>query len=134
MEGVRAFVCLRGVCGGSGVRGGDGATGGNGVMVGRGSWWDGVAGGAAAVHAHIHRRDHAGAPRPRWSAETTLACRNNAGVPTSCVLKTACSAETTLAFRAHGAGTVVSARRSGFDAAGRPSAGRQVTGASQSKG
>src|SRR5699024_3427511 len=74
MEGVRAFVCLRGVCGGSGVRGGDGATGGNGVMVGRGSWWDGVAGGAAAVHAHIHRRDHAGAPRPRWSAETTLAC------------------------------------------------------------
>ena len=69
-----------------------------------------------------------------FTAETTLERRDHAGVPTACVLKTACSAETTLAFRAHGAGTVVSARRSGFDAAGRPSAGRQVTGASQSKG
>src|SRR5699024_11764589 len=73
-------------------------------------------------------------PRPRLCAETTLECRNHAGVLAAAAPKTACSVETTLACRDHGAGTVVSARRSGFDAAGRPSASRQVTGASQSDG
>ena len=83
MEGVRAFVCLRGVCGGSGVADGDGATGGNGVMVGVGfvvgwgHWW-----GRCCPRSPS-------SPRPRWSAETTLACRNNAGVPTAGAPKTA---------------------------------------------
>ncbi len=117
MQGVRAFVCLRGICGGSGVRGGNGARGGMGRWWGWSLWWDGVAGGAAAVHAHLHRRDHAGAPRPRWRAETRRACRPQVR------LKPRCNAETTPAFRDHGAGAVVSARRSGFDVAG--SAGGQ---------
>src|SRR5699024_185449 len=67
-------------------------------------------------------------------AETTLECRNHAGVLAAAAPETACSAETTLAFRDHGAGAVASERQRGFDAAGRPSASRQVTGASQSKG
>src|SRR5699024_3008405 len=79
-----------------GVRGGDGVCGGN-----RGTGGGGVRGGMGSLvgpllstltfiaETTLERRDHAGAPRPRWSAETTLACRNNAGVPTAGAPKTA---------------------------------------------
>src|SRR5699024_711767 len=101
MEGVRAFVCLRRIRGGNGARSGDGATGG-----------DGVTGGATAVHAHFHRRDHAGAPKQRRRAETTPTFRPQPR------LEACCCAETTPACRDHGAGAVVSARQRGFGVAG----------------
>src|SRR5699024_9284656 len=80
MEGVRAFVCLRGVCGGSGVRGGDGVCGGN-----RGTGGGGVRGGMGSLvgpllstltfiaETTLERRDHAGVPKQRWRAETRSA-------------------------------------------------------------
>ena len=75
-------MCLRGVCGGSGVRGGDGVCGGN-----RGTGGGGVRGGMGSLvgpllstltfiaETTLERRDHAGVPKQRWRAETTLACR-----------------------------------------------------------
>src|SRR5699024_3579328 len=122
MEGVRPFVCLRGVCGGSGVRGGDGVCGGN-----RGTGGGGVRGGMGSLVGPL-------LSTLTLIAETTLERRDHAGVLAAAAPETACSAETTLAFRDHGAGAVASERQRGFDAAGRPSASRQVTGESQSKG
>ena len=68
MEGVRAFVCLRGVCGGSGVLVGMGPLVGMGSLVG-----PLLSTLTFTAETTLERRDHAGAPRPRWRADRMCA-------------------------------------------------------------
>ena len=56
MEGVRAFVCLRGVCGGSGVL--------VGPLLSTLTF---------IAETTLERRDHAGVPKQRWRADLMCA-------------------------------------------------------------